>query len=68
MGFGNVGALKGGIVNYYQYVQANNLTSRFQGVNHVFDQRLGQRVGDKILSQVLNPKLKTLDQKSESLN
>lgn len=50
MGFTDVSALKGGIVNYGRYSAANNLTSIFQGVNHVFDQRLGQRMSDEVLA------------------
>ncbi len=33
----------------WQYVAANGLPSLFRGVNHVFDQRLGQRVGSEVL-------------------
>lgn len=50
MGFKDVSALKGGIVNYGRYVAENNLTSMFAGVNHVFDQRLGQRMSDEVLA------------------
>ena len=54
LGYTNVAALKGGIVNYAQYAAQQGLESTFLGVNHVFDQRLGQRVGGQILSRCIN--------------
>ncbi|EKX46237.1 hypothetical protein GUITHDRAFT_70716 [Guillardia theta CCMP2712] len=56
LGYKNVSALRGGIVNYAQYVKEkhNSSRSQFLGVNHVFDQRLGQRVGEEVLSRCIN--------------
>jgi UPF0176 protein len=54
LGFDNVAAVQGGIVNYAQWAAAKGVESKFKGVNHVFDQRLGQRVGTEVLSRCIN--------------
>ena len=50
-GFKNVFHLEGGIINYVNEVNQNGLDQKFHGKNFVFDQRLGERVTDEIISQ-----------------
>lgn len=50
-GFTNVFHLEGGIINYVNQVKEKNLSNKFHGKNFVFDQRLGERVTDEIISQ-----------------
>jgi len=40
-----------GIVNYAQRAAAEGVESEVKGVNHVFDQRLGPRVGTEVVAQ-----------------
>jgi UPF0176 protein len=49
-GFKNVFHLEGGIINYVNDVKANHFENKFKGKNFVFDDRLGERVGDEIIS------------------
>ena len=49
-GFTNVFHLEGGIINYVNQVKGNHLPNKFHGKNFVFDQRLGERVTDEIIS------------------
>ena len=49
-GFKEVYQLEGGIIQYAHDIKENNLKSEFIGKNFVFDQRLGERVTDDILS------------------
>jgi len=49
-GFKNVFHLEGGIINYVNQVKENGLDNKFHGKNFVFDQRLGERVTDEIIS------------------
>ncbi|NMH28302.1 oxygen-dependent tRNA uridine(34) hydroxylase TrhO [Flavobacterium silvaticum] len=49
-GFENVYQLEGGIIEYTRQVKAENLESKFIGKNFVFDQRLGERITDDIVS------------------
>lgn len=49
-GFANVRHLKGGIIEYAHQVRAEGLPNRFKGKNFVFDERLGERVGEEIIS------------------
>jgi UPF0176 protein len=49
-GFKNVFHLEGGIINYVNQIKENSLTNKFHGKNFVFDQRLGERVTDEIIS------------------
>ena len=46
LGFSDVRRLKGGVVNYTQQLSETDLeeTSRFRGVNYVFNDRVGERV------------------------
>ena len=50
-GFENVYQLEGGIIEYTRQVKAEGLQSKFIGKNFVFDQRLGERITDDIVSQ-----------------
>ena len=48
--FKNVYQLKGGIIKYAEEIKEQNLKSEFKGKNFVFDDRLGERITDDILS------------------
>jgi len=50
-GFNHVHHLEGGIINYANTAKSNNLPNKFRGKNFVFDDRLGERVTDEIISQ-----------------
>ncbi len=49
-GIQNVFQLAGGIIEYIRQVKDQNLENNFLGKNFVFDERLGERVSDKIVS------------------
>lgn len=49
-GFKNVAHLEGGIINYVNIVKEKGLTNKFKGKNFVFDNRLGEQIGDEIIS------------------
>lgn len=49
-GFTDVRHLKGGIIEYAHQVQERGLPNRFRGKNFVFDERLGERIGDEVIS------------------
>ena len=49
-GFTDVRHLKGGIIDYKHQVEREGLPNKFQGKNFVFDERLGERIGDEIIS------------------
>lgn len=49
-GFADVRHLKGGIIDYRHQVEREGLPNRFKGKNFVFDERLGERIGDEIIS------------------
>ncbi len=49
-GFTNVKHLKGGVIDYKRQVVEEKLPNRFQGKNFVFDERLGERIGDETIS------------------
>ena len=50
-GFKNVFHLEGGIINYVNEAKKKGLPVKFHGKNFVFDQRLGERVTEEIISQ-----------------
>ncbi|NOT51120.1 MAG: rhodanese-related sulfurtransferase [Chitinophagaceae bacterium] len=50
-GFKNVFHLEGGIIHYVNQAKEKRLDIKFHGKNFVFDQRLGERVTDEIISQ-----------------
>lgn len=49
-GFKNVFHLEGGIINYANTVKDQGLQNKFIGKNFVFDDRLGEKVGEDIIS------------------
>ncbi|MCA9367283.1 rhodanese-related sulfurtransferase [Candidatus Kaiserbacteria bacterium] len=49
-GFENVKHLKGGIIDYKHQVEREGLDNKFRGKNFVFDERLGERIGDEVIS------------------
>ncbi len=50
-GFRDVNQLKGGIIQYTHDVAEKKLESKFIGKNFVFDNRLGERVTDDVISE-----------------
>ncbi len=50
-GFKNVYHLEGGIINYANTVKQNKLKNKFRGKNFVFDDRLGEKIGEEIISK-----------------
>ncbi|MCA9359322.1 rhodanese-related sulfurtransferase [Candidatus Kaiserbacteria bacterium] len=50
-GFKDVRHLKGGIIDYAHQVKEKGLPSTFKGKNFVFDERLGERISDEIISK-----------------
>ena len=49
-GFNDVNQLNGGIIHYARQVKAEGLTSEFIGKNFVFDDRMGERITEDIIS------------------
>ncbi len=49
-GFPNVFQLEGGIIEYARQVKARSLPNKFIGKNFVFDERLGERISDKVIA------------------
>ncbi len=49
-GFQNVYHLEGGIIQYANKVKEEKLPNKFLGKNFVFDGRLGEKIGDEIIS------------------
>ncbi len=49
-GFKNVYHLEGGIIQYANKVKEEHLANKFLGKNFVFDGRLGEKIGDEIIS------------------
>lgn len=49
-GFENVRHLKGGIIDYKHQVAREGLENMFLGKNFVFDERMGERIGDEVIS------------------
>lgn len=49
-GFKNVKHIKGGIIDYAHQVKEKGLQNKFLGKNFVFDERMGERVGEEIVS------------------
>ena len=50
-GFKDVNQLHGGIIEYARQVKAKGLESKFKGKNFVFDERMGERITDEIISR-----------------
>lgn len=49
-GFQQVYQLEGGIISYAHEVKEKNLPNKFKGKNFVFDERLGERISDEVIS------------------
>jgi UPF0176 protein len=49
-GFQDVNQLYGGIIEYARQIKSEGLPSKFRGKNFVFDERLGERISDEIIS------------------
>jgi len=50
-GFKNVYQLEGGIISYARQVKEKGLKNKYHGKNFVFDERLGERISDEIISR-----------------
>ncbi|MEK7673027.1 MAG: rhodanese-related sulfurtransferase [Patescibacteria group bacterium] len=50
-GFKKTFQLQGGIINYAHEVKEKKLESKFKGKNFVFDERVGERITDDVISQ-----------------
>lgn len=50
-GFKDVNQLHGGIIEYARQVRNAGLPSKFKGKNFVFDERVGERITDDVISQ-----------------
>jgi len=50
VGFKNVFQLDGGIIEYARQVKDQGLENKFIGKNFVFDERLGERISEDIIS------------------
>ena len=50
-GFKNVYQLNGGIIEYARQVEALGLQNKFKGKNFVFDERMGERISEDIISR-----------------
>ena len=50
-GFSNVFHLEGGIIHYANTAKEKGLENKFKGKNFVFDDRLGERISDEIISK-----------------
>ena len=49
-GFKDVYQLDGGIIEYTRQVEALGLKNKFKGKNFVFDERLGERISEEVIS------------------
>lgn len=49
-GFKNVYQLEGGIIEYARQVEKNGLENKFKGKNFVFDDRLGEKITEDVIS------------------
>ena len=50
-GFKDVNQLHGGIIDYVRQIKSDNLENKFVGKNFVFDERLGERISEEIISE-----------------
>lgn len=50
-GFSDVNQLHGGIIEYARQVKEQQLPVKFKGKNFVFDERLGERISNEIISK-----------------
>lgn len=51
LGFSHVHQLEGGIIKYARDVEAKGLPNKFKGKNFVFDERLGERISEEVISR-----------------
>lgn len=49
-GFKDVNHLHGGIIQYAKEIKEQNLESKFKGINFVFDERIGERITNDVIS------------------
>ena len=49
-GFSKVYQLEGGIIEYARQAKENKLPNKFKGKNFVFDERLGEKISDEVIS------------------
>lgn len=49
-GFSDVRHLRGGIIDYKHQIEREGLQNKFVGKNFVFDERLGERIGEEVIS------------------
>lgn len=49
-GFKHVYHLRGGIINYAHMIKDEELANKFLGKNFVFDKRLGEKIGNEVIS------------------
>ncbi|MFT4666824.1 MAG: UPF0176 protein [Polaribacter sp.] len=50
-GFKNVFQLEGGIIEYARQVEEQGLENKFKGKNFVFDERMGERISEEVISK-----------------
>lgn len=50
-GYKNVYQLEGGIIKYARDVKEKELDNKFKGKNFVFDERLGETIGEEVIAQ-----------------
>lgn len=50
-GFKDVNQLHGGIIDYVRQIKEKNLPSKFIGKNFVFDERMGERITEDVISR-----------------
>ncbi len=50
-GFKNVFQLDGGIIEYARTVQQDGLENKFLGKNFVFDERMGEKIGEDVIAK-----------------
>ncbi len=50
-GFKKVHQLEGGIINYAKQIKEQGLKNKFHGKNFVFDERLGEKISNEIISR-----------------
>ena len=51
LGYKDVNQLKGGIIQYAHEIKKLGLESKFKGKNFVFDERIGERITDDVISK-----------------
>lgn len=49
-GFKNVKHVKGGVIDYAHQVKEKGLPNKFRGKNFVFDERMGEKIGEETIS------------------